>query len=164
MRHSLRWATITGLLAGLVALLFSWVLLKGSSQDWGVMIYASAIAALILGTALWWLIVGRANNRLILRGFIAGALVGLFSHPVAWYLSILVLYLSGTKSSLGEPTLDPIQGVWSALVSSFMSLILFGWMTITIGAFLGGILGYLQSRSQGPPIRQMEELQKRALR
>ncbi|MBE9562346.1 MAG: hypothetical protein IMF12_05735 [Proteobacteria bacterium] len=44
-----------------------------------------------------------------------------------------------TISSLGEPTLDLIQGLWGALIFSIFSLIGLGWLTLSVGCVIGCI-------------------------
>jgi hypothetical protein len=66
--------------------------------------------------------------------------IGLLSHPLAWYLAILWHYLSGDRASTGDEPLDPIMGITDSFVFSFWSLLLAGWLTIPVGAALGALL------------------------
>ncbi|MGA2027794.1 MAG: hypothetical protein ABSH17_12115, partial [Syntrophobacteraceae bacterium] len=79
-------------------------------------LYAGA-AALITCSVLWWLIIEMPCRRSVAAGIVAGALAGLLSHPVCWYLQILaanighlVLRPGAYSSSFGEPPVDPLNG------------------------------------------------------
>jgi hypothetical protein len=104
------------------------------------MIPAAGTAAALTGGILWrWLVLKRSvvTRR---RALLVGALVGLAAHPVAWYLLIVALYVTGARSSLGERTLDPWNGLWGALIYSAWSLFLAGWLTVPAGAIVGFLL------------------------
>ena len=115
-------------------------------------VYAGA-AALITCSVLWWLIVEMPGRRSVAAGIVAGALGGLLSHPVCWYLKILaanigywVLRSSAYSSSFGEPPVDPLNGLWGAFVLSLWSWLFFGWVTIPSGGIIGGVFARLVKR------------------
>ncbi len=108
-------------------------------------LYAGA-AALVTCSVLWWLMVERPGRRSVGAGIAAGALGGLLSHPVCWYFQILgmnigywVLRSRTFGSSLGEPPVDPLNGLWGAFALSLWSWLLLGWATIPAGAIIGGV-------------------------
>jgi hypothetical protein len=112
-------------------------------------LYAS-LAALLTGTAAWWLLVALPAAYRSLRGALAGALAGLVAHYVCWYLMILgsnvCYWLWGAcVGSLGEPPVDPLYGLLGAAALSLGSLLLFGWLTVPAGGVLGFILARRQS-------------------
>ena len=111
-------------------------------------VYAGA-AAFLTPTLLWRLIVARTEAYTILRGALTGAISGVLSHFVTWYLFILssnVCYwaFGGCKDSLGEGPMNPLEGLAGAAGLSFFSLLFFGWITVPIGAILGGLLARSQ--------------------
>lgn len=143
---AMAWVGIAGLAFGLTAFIFSWLLITGAVGDWQEMLYAAPVAAFLSGVLGWGLLVNTGRRVTLLKGAGAGALIGLISHPLTWYGAILYLYVSGARNSLGEPTLNPLAGVWASLVYSSLSLLFVGWLTVPIGATLGGILAYIQSK------------------
>jgi hypothetical protein len=74
---------------------------------------------------------------------VAGALTGLLSHPLAWYLAIVYHYANGAQSSLGEPTLNPVEGLGGSLLFSLGSWLLVGWITVPVGALAGWLLTHI---------------------
>ncbi len=52
------------------------------------LIFTSTAAAFITGTLLWKIVYARARKHTHWRGMLVGALVGVVSHPLAWYLTI----------------------------------------------------------------------------
>ncbi|MFZ0945269.1 MAG: hypothetical protein WB930_08460 [Syntrophobacteraceae bacterium] len=113
----------------------------------------AGVAALITCSVLWWLIIERPCRRGVAAGIVAGALAGLLSHPVCWYLKILaanigywVLRTGAYSSSLGEPPVDPLNGLWGAFVLSLWSWLFFGWVTIPSGGIIGGLFARLLKR------------------
>jgi hypothetical protein len=113
----------------------------------------AGVSALITCSVLWWLIIERPCRRSVAAGIVVGALGGLLSHPVCWYVQILaanigywVLRLGAYSSSLDEPPVDPLNGLWSAFVLSLWSLLFFGWVTIPSGGIIGGVFARLVKR------------------
>ena len=106
-------------------------------EGWMVLVVPAGLSAFLVGAGLWRLLVVTRQRIRWWHGTLTGALTGLLAHPVCWYLMILYLYLSDTKSSLGEDTLGPLDGVGGAFAFSFWSLLLFGWLTAPVGAIIG---------------------------
>jgi fumarate reductase subunit D len=86
------------------------------------------------------------------RGFGLGALVGILSHPLAWFLFSIILYASG---ALGARNAGPIQALRDILSFSVLSLLLVGWITAPLGGAVGGYLGFLagQERDKSSGLR-----------
>jgi hypothetical protein len=106
-------------------------------------IYAG-LAAFITASILWRVILERYLSYKIRNGIIVGALSGILSHYVCWYLQIIIAnigyFLFGTGlSSLGEPPMDLLDGLSGAFFLSFLSLMYFGLLTVTTGGAVGGI-------------------------
>jgi hypothetical protein len=114
---------------------------SANGQGWGLFpVYASA-AAFITACVVWrWRVVRRHAQR-CLTGLLAGALVGVLSHVLCWWLFILGAFIDfhwfGGDASLREPPMNPLQALFAAVVYSVFSLYLFGWLTIAAGALLG---------------------------
>lgn len=127
---------MAGVLFGVAGALTATPIFLGAvGSGWRWMIATSAIAALLVGALAWRLLADR------IRGWIVGAIVGVTAHPVAWWLLIVGQWLGGARSSLGERTLGPLEGVVGALVMSLWSLLLAGWLTVPVGAAIGVALG-----------------------
>ncbi len=98
----------------------------------------------LTGFGLWYWRIERRQSTRLLAGILTGALAGALAHYVCWYLLILSANLDdlwfGTTSSLGEPPMNPVQGLIGAAVFSAFSLFLFGWVTIPVGALLGWLM------------------------
>lgn len=136
-------------LLGLAAGLGVWWLAIGGGYEWFPM-YA-AVAAFLTTTFLWWLIVSRRHKSNAWRGAVAGGLSGGISHYVCWYLQIVGANLcywttGGCVSSLGEPPIDLLNGLWGALVLSAVSLFFLGWLTVPVGVIGGAVWGWKNSR------------------
>lgn len=112
--------------------------------------FNAGVAAFLAGAGLFRaFVVGRES---LLRGGVAGALVGIVAHPLAWYLLLLQTYVSGARSSLGEPTVGPVYGVYGAFAFSIWSWLLAGWLTVPvaglIGIFTSAVLQALRHRRE----------------
>jgi hypothetical protein len=117
------------------------------------MVFSAVVAAFIIATLLWRVVFARHRRASFYWGVLLGALVGLASHPLAWYLMILFFYLSGEPASSGEQTLDPVNGLWASLVYSLFSWLLVGWITALVGAAVGGTLGYVAAKLRKKPVK-----------
>jgi hypothetical protein len=82
------------------------------------------------------------------RGIGVGGLGGILVHPLVWYALFVEAYLSGRSTVfLGLLVTNPVKDILSALVVAVISLLWAGWITVPIGALVGGILALLQSKS-----------------
>ena len=61
-------------------------------------------------------------------------LVGVFVHPLTWYLALLLAFFHGDRGKLGDPTLTPWESLAGVWVYSFFSLLLTGWLSCPISA------------------------------
>ena len=131
------------LLAGLFGLVggaFVWLIATGSGYEF--LPVAAGLGAFGTTAFFWWLIVVRRNNYSARAGMLAGGLSGIVSHYTCWYLYLVgsnVCYLTtgGCVSSLGEPPLDLLNGLWGTLVFSLVSLMFLGWLTMPLGMAVG---------------------------
>ena len=135
------WVFLAGLAFGLAAFICSYLFLKDAAGDWRGMLYAAPLTAFFCGMVCWGIFMARGQKVSFWRGVWVGALVGLLSHPLAWYGSILYFYLAG------EPhTLNPLEGLWASVVYSLLSLLFVGWLTVPVGAIVGSLLATAQAR------------------
>jgi hypothetical protein len=101
----------------------------------------SGLAAFAVSLPLWRIFC-RSDRGISGRGgAIAGILVGLFAHPVTWYLTIVWAYTTGVRSSLGEPAANPVEAITGCFAFAFWSILLTGWVTMPAGGIVGWILG-----------------------
>ena len=81
---------------------------------------------------------------------LVGALVGVVSHPLAWYLTYLwAAYVEGERYGLGSPIMVPFNALGISFALAGISLVLVGWITAPVGAAVGGALGYVAGKREG---------------
>lgn len=141
----LRRALVFGLLCSLVGLSVGGYAVHSAIGDgWGILPVAAACAAFLTGAAVWYPLIERRAALRPGAGLLTGALAGALAHYLCWYLMILIANVDhlwfGTTSSLGEPPMNPIQGLAGAAVFSAFSLYIYGWLTIPAGALLGYLM------------------------
>ena len=63
--------------------------------------------------------------------------------------SMRISYLLTGKpvTSLGEPTLDLLEGLWGSLVYGVLSLVSYGWITLPAGFVIGYVYEIALSRN-----------------
>lgn len=135
---------VVGCYFALVALLPSYLILSTTSLQ--ELIFASVAAAFFVGMILWRKAFTRGRRPTFWRGVTVGVLVGTLSHPLAWYLAMLWAYLSGARGSLGDRTIDPLNGLWASIAYSALSLVVVGWITAPVGGAAGGVLGFIAGK------------------
>lgn len=113
-------------------------------------IYAG-VAAFLTTSVGWYFIIYRtrrfSRNLAIAIGLTSGAL----AHPVCFYIALIhcnIQYWFWREcSSLGEPPINLIFGLFTSFVPSIFSLIFFGWITIPLGAIIGFGFSYFLNKS-----------------
>jgi hypothetical protein len=93
-----------------------------------------ATLGLTLG-GLWW---GTRQQPRWRAGVGIGLLVGVFVHPVTWYLALLWAFFRGDPGAFGDSALTPWEALWAAWVYAFFSLLLTGWLSLPISAAICG--------------------------
>jgi hypothetical protein len=136
------WIGIFGCVIG--ALIGVYISLNAVGSGYELLPFSAGLAALVCTAGFWWLILDRNKKYTLLRGAYAGGLSGITAHYVCWYLMILAQNICywgwrGCVSSLGDPPANPLLGLWGALIFSFWSLLLLGWLTVPVGALTAGI-------------------------
>ena len=131
------------LLAGLFGLAggaIVWSIATGSGYQYFPL--AAGLGAFGTTAFFWWLIVARRAGYNAWSGAMAGGLSGIVSHYACWYLYLLganICYglTGGCVSSLGEPPIDLLNGLWGTLIFSLVSLMFVGWITVPLGIAVG---------------------------
>jgi hypothetical protein len=114
-----------------------------------MLMLSAAIATFLVTVVGTWLLLTSLHPLRVWKGIVVGFIAGLLAHPLTWYLTSLYLYLTGATSSLGDPTLNPIEAIGGSLIFSLFSLAFAGWISIPISALIGGLVAYLyQKKSQ----------------
>lgn len=146
---------IAGICGGLVGLFVRGI---AEAADYDLFPFFSGAAAFICAAVLWWWLLSKKGSYTLPRGLLAGGLTGLFAHYLCWYLLILahnICYFGwgGCTSSLGEPPVDLLNGLWASAGLSIISLIAFGWLTVPLGALIAGLVAkwYSSRNSTVPP-------------
>lgn len=140
-----------------VGVLVGYILFRDAIGDgWDTFPCYSGTAAFLAPATVWWLLVEKKQLYSVLRGSVAGALGALTAHYLCWYLEIIYYninywLLGGPGSSLGEPPIDPLNGLWGALVFSLYSYLFVGWITIPVGSLIGGIYASVLKKKAASP-------------
>lgn len=124
---------------GFLSALF--IIWNARGTGWWLVVVSAGIASFLSGVFFWRAFSSRDGNISYPRAALAGAFVGALSHPPAWYIAILLSWITGTKGYGEIRALGPADGLWACLVMSFWSLLLAGWLTVPAGVVAG--LGYL---------------------
>lgn len=142
------WNLLAALVFGAAAFVVSLIIVNtAAGSDWQVMIGASTVAAAVIGVLIWTIVQAIVPRLNVLHGIAAGLVVGLVAHYPAWYFATLYFFFTGARSSLGEATLNPVDGLGGSLIFTLASLFLTGWITAPVGAVAGAALALFQSRS-----------------
>jgi len=127
----------------------------GAGAGWGWLPLFAGVSAFASGFFFWWLIVARRPPARVGSGIAAGIAAALVAHYGTFYLFIVrqnILYwVYGTASSLGEPPIDLWTGLAGAAPFALFSYLFIGWLTLPIGALIGGVYALRLGRSQPPP-------------
>lgn len=128
----------------------AWLASHNLSAGWTGMLFAAPAGSFLAGFLFWLVFQWRTPTPGQWRGLLAGLTAGAAGHWFCWYLLIIIQNLRfvflGEVSSLGEPPLTPLQGLWGACVFTFFSIVIMGWATIPAGGAIGFFMGRLQRR------------------
>ena len=97
--------------------------LSPERSDWHALTISSGAAAFAVSCVFWRVFCSPSQLISGRRGALVGVLTGILTHPVAWYLAIVWSYASGARSSLGDRTLNPLQGLTACFVYAFLSIL-----------------------------------------
>src|SRR5260221_4819902 len=131
------WVAAIGLAsAGAAWIVATWVVQNAEGEGFGLLVPSATVATLALSLGgLWWATGGHARLR---TGIGIGLLIGVLVPPVMWYLALLVAFVSGTRSSLGDPVLSPVEALGAAWLYAVVSLLFTGWLSCPISAAICG--------------------------
>jgi hypothetical protein len=107
----------------------------------------AALVSAVLGPALWWRIIIKPGRLSVRRGIATGALTALIAHPIVWYVAFILAFFTGQHTVGSFLVSNPLLDLISALVLAAFSVAYVGWLTVSIGGVLGGIIALLQSIS-----------------
>jgi hypothetical protein len=116
---------ISALTFGGLGCLIAYLILPGKS-DWDALVISSGAAAFGMSYLFWRSLCTPDSLVSARRGALVGVLTGLFAHPLAWYLAIVWNYVVGARSSLGDRTVNPLDGLAACFVFAFSSILLMG--------------------------------------
>lgn len=120
------------------------------TSGYEIFLFAAPVGSFATGFVIWLLLVARRSTPSKKAAITAGVLTGIVSHWSCWYVTICYQNLRyvflGESSSLGEPPIDPLNGLWGAAVFSFWSLIALGWLSAPFGGLLGYLVHFRQFR------------------
>jgi hypothetical protein len=109
------------------------------------MIYPAApLAALLIGPLFWWSFIVKARHLSIKRGIVVGILGSIATHPLTWFLAMLLALLNGSPTVAGVLIFNPLVALGNSLVLSVFSMIEVGGITVLVGGIAGGLMAGLQ--------------------
>jgi hypothetical protein len=125
--------------AGAAGLVSTWLVRDAAGDGWGVLVPCASLATLGLSVGgLWWVTSRRRRRGGLRTGLATGLVIGVLVHPVTWYLALVSARVSGARSSLGEPSLTPLEGLSAVWVYAGVSLLFTGWLSGPISAAICG--------------------------
>ena len=105
------------------------------------MVLTAGASAFTTGVLLWRILLWRRSNGHRARGWVAGMLVGILSHPVAWFLT-LAFFDAGGRFQVPTPG-QVLAALFGAAAYAYTSLVTLGWLTVPVGLCLGAVMGPL---------------------
>jgi hypothetical protein len=95
------------------------------------------------------------------RAIGAGILFSLLAHPLAWYLTMILSFtahLFDPAGPFGVLGLDPFSALFASIVLSLYSLVLVGWLTLSVSVLLAaGLLLLLRHQNSAFQPAQSEQ-------
>lgn len=124
------------------------MLIQSSFLFWNsasaIFLVAAPLAALLVGLPGWWLFVVRPRHATMRRGISIGAWGSIIVHPLVWMFIVPVWMLVPPGPLLFSISMTLLRAVFTYGAATFLSLILVGWFTASIGGVVGFLLIYLQ--------------------
>lgn len=140
------------ILAGVIFAIAGFVLtLLLAGEDFASTLYFPVFFIAAWGAAgalVWGWLLRRGAVMRTLNGAAAGAIAGLLVHPIFWLLFTILALFTDVERDLLEIHINPLTAIVFWPVVSIVTLLIIGWLTALIGGVIGGILGFLNRRSQ----------------
>lgn len=138
LSYPLKYASIFSIVTALVAIKITTFSQGGWENLW---IYTSSSAFIVCYVSSYFLI-AKKENYTNLRLFFVAIFIALFSHWVFWYGLLVFGYFESIVQGYGPDsnTINPLDGLYIAIVYSFLSLFFFGWISIPVSIFLSFFL------------------------
>ena len=110
--------------------------------------FYATFATFLIAYLLWYTFMSKNHSRK--RGVFIGILTVILSHYFSWYFMLIVAnieyYIFNIPiGSLNDIPIDLISGLGYMWIYTFYSLLFFGWITIPIGAIIGGIFASINN-------------------
>lgn len=126
---------ITGLIFGAVSALAGFLFVtEPHGEGWEFLWISTGTGGFITGFSISKLLVVTPNNYTYSRLLTSGLMIGIVSHWVHWYISLVAIYVNVQffgAYMFGEP-IDPLNALLASIQLSFMSLIFYGWTAIPL--------------------------------
>jgi hypothetical protein len=144
-----RSSAIVGLAyASIGALVGVWIAVAAIGKGYGVFAVFAPIAAFLSGFLTWWSLVARSRSYSWVRRACAGALAAVLGHYICCYLVMVSAFLSQALAFIppipGTSAPNPFESIFWAGPLALWSLVLVGWITVPIGAAIGGVMATRQ--------------------
>ena len=126
-----------------------------------ILTFSASMAAALTGLGLWRYCIARVRWLSVRRAMGAGMLFSLLAHPLAWYLTMnfsSLAHFLDPAGSFGVLGVDPFSALFGSLFLSLYSLVLVGWLTLSVSALLaGGLLLLLRHQNSAFQPAQSEQ-------
>lgn len=111
----------------------------------------AGLASFLSAFTLWYLLFESRENPIPFA--ITGILTVLLAHYLTFYIELVRANIcfhafNSCKSSLGEAPMNLLQAIWGSAVFSFMSLFIYGWVTIPAGILIAFIFKKVRKRRE----------------
>ena len=122
-------------------------------------------AAFVTSALLWWLIVEKLQRHGVIAGVLVGILSGSLAHYVCWYFQLIEFNIgywifhntAAYASSLGEPPIDLLSGIWTSGVYTFWSWLFYGNVTVPAGGVIDGLYAWHLRRDRNTNVATLHE-------
>lgn len=145
---------IAGLVFGLAALAVGvfitaiFTILSGQSWLRQALAFVppAVVASLLLGIVGWRLLVRRGRDIEPYACALVGSGVAFSAHLLMWWLFLIVIvYIQFVSSTPGEEIRFPftaIETILFVISGPFVTIMMFGWFTVLLGAAIGAVLAW----------------------
>jgi len=126
---------LNGLTFGIISALAGFLFVnKPHGDGWEFLWITTGTAGFVTGFLICKFLVTNPGNYSSSRLIITGLIIGILSHWIHWYISLVANYINVeffVAYMYGEPT-NPLEGLLASIQLSFISLLFFGWTAIPL--------------------------------